>query len=365
MIVVPISEAIIARSNLAARMRFSSAAQSLIVQANNQTLAPLNMTYKHLDHGEWVADPDQVISAGAAMVAATQSATFGGSVSLSGTEGRVTFAVPSLFGATMSLELYWNLPYIGDTVYETLVTGSNAGSYIASLSSEKLRVALNKEIDYVQSNLQTLLMAGQPVRYGSIIRLRHLLSYRALRSSNRKYMHSGSSKQLQVGATQVIIPAPPPVPVGGIVGLAFAFWAEERWRVKGPDGQPDNFRLGEPVKSGDVLRFQNLRTGSNLHSHAGFPSPATKQQEVTCFGQNGIGDTNDNWRIEIEGGEGKTWDVGQRIRLIHVLTNHVLHSHRSLYVVYFDSIKPVFQQEVTCFPGRDDNDWWAAFEVYT
>jgi dolichyl-phosphate-mannose--protein O-mannosyl transferase len=94
-------------------------------------------------------------------------------------------------------------------------------------------------------------------------------------------------------------------------------------------------------------------TGRNLHSHGGFPSPVTHQQEVTCYGNNGIGDANDNWRIEIEGGG--TWDSGTRLRLRHVPTNHALHSHLG----FSHPDWTAGQQEVTCFaPPGDANDWW-------
>jgi hypothetical protein len=83
----------------------------------------------------------------------------------------------------------------------------------------------------------------------------------------------------------------------------------------------------------------------------------TKQQEVTGFGVQGIGDTNDNWRVEAEGGG--TWEAGKRTRLIHVGTNRALHSHRG----FSHPDWTASQQEVTGFAGRDDNDWWVLFEL--
>jgi dolichyl-phosphate-mannose--protein O-mannosyl transferase len=109
--------------------------------------------------------------------------------------------------------------------------------------------------------------------------------------------------------------------------------------------RPDN-----PVRHGDIIRLEQVLTRRNLHSHSGHPSPVTGQQEMTCFGEGGIGDEDDNWRVEADG-EG--WTVGGRVRLIHNPTNHALHSHGG----YSHSQWTAGQQEVTGFDSRDDNDW--------
>jgi dolichyl-phosphate-mannose--protein O-mannosyl transferase len=46
------------------------------------------------------------------------------------------------------------------------------------------------------------------------------------------------------------------------------------------------------------------------------------------------------------------------VRLIHVLTDHVLHSHGG----FSHPEWTLGQQEVTCYPWRDDNDWWLLLE---
>ena len=46
----------------------------------------------------------------------------------------------------------------------------------------------------------------------------------------------------------------------------------------------------EPVKCGEVIRLQHLSTKRNLHSHL-FQSPMSRNQEVSAFGENGLGDT--------------------------------------------------------------------------
>ena len=109
------------------------------------------------------------------------------------------------------------------------------------------------------------------------------------------------------------------------------------------------------MQHGDIIRLQHVGTQLNLHSHSGHPSPVTQQQEVTCFGDNGFGDGNDNWRVEVEG-EG-AWIPGRRVRLIHVTTHHALHSHWGASHSQWTRGR----QEVTGYPDRDDNDWWWVF----
>lgn len=87
-----------------------------------------------------------------------------------------------------------------------------------------------------------------------------------------------------------------------------------------------------------------MTTGRNLHSHKGVKSPATGQQEVTCFGDKGEGDNNDFWIIEFEKNNCKEHKLGKLFlqkffklddklrtgtyfRLVHKTTNHALHSH--------------------------------------
>lgn len=177
--------------------------------------------------------------------------------------------------------------------------------------------------------------AGTPVRYGATLKLRHAATGCSLHSHPFNYGHPGSSGQQQV--------------------TCFAGADDnDLWRIKGPDGQPQNFQSGQPVQHGDVVRVEHLATRRNLHSHAGFPSPVTGQQEVTGFGQSGVGDGNDDWRVEVDGGG--QWDAGRQVRLIHVPTDAALHSHSG----WSHPEWTMGQQEVTGYAGRDFNDLWFA-----
>lgn len=170
--------------------------------------------------------------------------------------------------------------------------------------------------------------------YGDIVKIKHVLTNTHLHSHAIHYSHNGSSGQQQVTA------------FGGSDD-------NDYWVIKRRHG--DN-RRGGLVQHGDIIRLEHLNTRSHLHSHLGWPSPLSNQQEVTCYPN---GDDNDNWKVEIEGGG--EWNVSrrQRVRLIHVNTNYALHSHQG----WSSPTLTAGQQEVTCFGGRDDNDWWVLTEI--
>jgi len=81
-----------------------------------------------------------------------------------------------------------------------------------------------------------------------------------------------------------------------------------------------------------------------------------RHQQVTGYGENGIGDVNDVWRVEIIGGdEGEVVKtVVNRVRLVHYLLNCCLHSHNKQLPKWGYE-----QQEVTCNPNiHDKNNIW-------
>ena len=54
---------------------------------------------------------------------------------------------------------------------------------------------------------------------------------------------------------------------------------------------------GQPVLCGDVIRLEHMETAKNLHSHP-VAAPLSRKNEVSAFGDDGEGDTSDNWIIE-------------------------------------------------------------------
>src|SRR6266545_741422 len=101
------------------------------------------------------------------------------------------------------------------------------------------------------------------IEYGGVMKLQHVLTHRILHSHAFNYGHNGSSGQQQVTAFE-------------------GYDDNDLWRVKEPHGQPEDHKLGQPVAHADLIRLEHTSTNRNLHSHAGFPSPVTRQQEVTC-----------------------------------------------------------------------------------
>eukprot|EP00930_Biecheleria_cincta_P056205 TRINITY_DN4236_c0_g3_i1.p1 TRINITY_DN4236_c0_g3~~TRINITY_DN4236_c0_g3_i1.p1 ORF type:complete len:718 (+),score=104.52 TRINITY_DN4236_c0_g3_i1:184-2337(+) len=168
-------------------------------------------------------------------------------------------------------------------------------------------------------------VVAQGLVYGSFVSLQHVATGKFLHS--HPYNYPGGSKQQQV--------------------TCFDGDSDDNaWLVKAAHGEW--CKRGKPVDHGDVIRLQHVPTGRNLHSH-GTRSPVTGQQEVTGYGEDGTGDTNDNWRVEYE---------GDKFRLIHARSNHALHSHPvGLPSECFN------QQEVTSYSGRDGNDFWLADEM--
>lgn len=62
-----------------------------------------------------------------------------------------------------------------------------------------------------------------------------------------------------------------------------------------------------------MIRLEHVASGCNLHSHI-FQSPLSQQQEVSCFGKGGEGDTGDFWVINCDG---ENWEREEEIHLKH------------------------------------------------
>jgi hypothetical protein len=171
-----------------------------------------------------------------------------------------------------------------------------------------------------------------PVRYGASIRLRHV----GTRGTMRSYPFV-SGRMVGSGQDPVTCWDGPD--------------GDDLWRIKGPHGQAaDVRRLG--VKDREVIRLEHTVTRKNLHSHADYPSPVSNQQEVTAFGEMGVGDEHDNWRLELEGGG--DWTTDKPLRLVHVITGRTLASQAGLVHERWTH----GQQEVAGVAERAPHDLW-------
>ena len=137
-----------------------------------------------------------------------------------------------------------------------------------------------------------------------------------------------------------------------------------KWRIKKYNEEStENSEPIEYVKNGDLIRLEHLVTERNLHSHNEMAPITKKHFQVTCYGEKGIGDANDVFRIEFEtGNNGQSLEaVKTRFKLVHYLMNCAIYSHNKQLP------KWAFEQlEVTCTPNVFDtkNTLWNVEDNY-
>lgn len=73
----------------------------------------------------------------------------------------------------------------------------------------------------------------------------------------------------------------------------------------------------QPVKCGDTIRLQHVATNKNLHSHH-FSSPLSGNQEISCYGENGLGDSGDHWKVICSD---DVWQRSNAVKLFHIDTD--------------------------------------------
>lgn len=117
----------------------------------------------------------------------------------------------------------------------------------------------------------------------------------------------------------------------------------------------------QKLTNGDKVRLVHHMTGRNLHSHD-IRAPVTKSSwEVSCYGNDTIGDEKDNWVVEIVESLGN-----EDSNLIHPLSTSVRFRHEVLgcYLANDGTQLPEWgfrQGEVACLPKashRNKNTWW-------
>ncbi|XP_013867916.1 protein O-mannosyl-transferase 2 [Austrofundulus limnaeus] len=119
------------------------------------------------------------------------------------------------------------------------------------------------------------------------------------------------------------------------------------WLVHKQDDSDSQSGPPDLVRHGDIIRLEHKETTRNLHSHL-HQAPLTKKHfQVTGYGANGTGDTNDLWQVEVCGGR-----KGDRVK---VLRSKVRFLHKATGCVLYSSGKTLpkwgwEQVEVTCSP---------------
>ncbi|XP_052787486.1 protein O-mannosyl-transferase 2-like [Mya arenaria] len=133
------------------------------------------------------------------------------------------------------------------------------------------------------------------------------------------------------------------------------------WRVKPAIEEADVKGPPVIVRNGDLVRLEHVGTRRNLHTHRE-PAPLTPRHfQLTGYGQDGVGDANDVWQIQVPGAEegSELMAVRSKLRLVHYYVRCALHSH--------DKKLPKWgweQLEATCNPNtKDPKTLWSVEEV--
>ncbi|XP_011305386.1 protein O-mannosyl-transferase 2 [Fopius arisanus] len=128
------------------------------------------------------------------------------------------------------------------------------------------------------------------------------------------------------------------------------FWIVKKFDTEEIPPEP------ELIKHGDLIRLEHTITSRNLHSHKAIAPISKKHYQVTGYGENGVGDANDIWKVVIE--NGKEGDIVQtvtsKLKFVHYLHHCVLTCSGKTLPKWGYS-----QQEVSCNPNmRDKNAVW-------
>ncbi|XP_065660572.1 protein O-mannosyl-transferase 2 isoform X3 [Hydra vulgaris] len=122
------------------------------------------------------------------------------------------------------------------------------------------------------------------------------------------------------------------------------------WMIHKPNKLYNESDPVEYVYDGDLVVLQHVMTKRNLHSHREKAPISKNLQQVSGYGENGVGDANDYWRIEIyknPGKNGRVSTVKTVFKLIHVNTKCALQET--------DQLLPKWgweQREMACNPNR-------------
>ncbi|XP_072029403.1 stromal cell-derived factor 2-like [Amphiura filiformis] len=123
------------------------------------------------------------------------------------------------------------------------------------------------------------------------------------------------------------------------------------WQIKAKQDQ--TCTRGQPVKCGSTIRLMHVSTRRNLHSHH-FSSPLSHNQEVSCFGEDGTGDDGDHFSVLCST---TNWKRNEPVRFKHVVTEHYLTVTGDVFG------RPIHgQKEVSCYATPNSSNYWKAVE---
>lgn len=123
------------------------------------------------------------------------------------------------------------------------------------------------------------------------------------------------------------------------------------WQVKGSPKL--SCKRGEPINCGSKVQLEHLQSGRNLHSHL-FSSPLSGHQEISAFGEGGVGDTGDVWEVVCDD---STWGRDDTVQFRHVDTDAYLGASGNTYG------RPIHgQMEIVGLSRSDSTCYWKTQE---
>lgn len=177
------------------------------------------------------------------------------------------------------------------------------------------------------------------ITYGSALRIENFMTKFHL-YSNKYTWGTGSQLQIITGTRQKDDP-------------------EAMWIIKEAHNK-EMKETGLPVMCDDIIRLEHSSSGKNLHSH-NYKSWITDSQEACGYGNNGLGDDNDNFKIICYGNEEKRLLGSTSFFLLHIKTDKYLYINvkSSLYDERNCRNCPIlYQREVSLTDHKDKQCLW-------
>ena len=141
---------------------------------------------------------------------------------------------------------------------------------------QKIKTHEHEDEDYWTQEDINQIIDKSVITYGSVLRIENQLTHFYLYSNKYTW---GSGSQLQI-----------------ITGVRDKDDTQALWVIKERHEDTQMKATGEPVLCNDIIRLEHSATGKNLHSHL-HRAWITDGQEACGFGNDGVGDVNDNFKI--------------------------------------------------------------------
>ena len=151
----------------------------------------------------------------------------------------------------------------------------------------------------------------KPVTIGSTVKLQNI-AYPKMRLHSHSIRYAGGSQQQSV------------------TGRMDTIDSNSHWTVLG--ALDAVYRRGGLIPCDSIIRLQHLTTKKFLHSHH-HASPLSQKQEVSAFGDDGLGDSGDHWQLICNRSNDSHpfWLRNDTVSLKHVDTGALLGATNEIY----------------------------------